>query len=239
MCYIYAHKATLLSTHNNKDHKENGKMNQKIETEPEITEEQASLKSLGGKLIERSRLVNIWKAEIEFYERRRRFNGAAVIAVRHVPRSTRYSYDDIIDYIIESLRYDDLYTQFNERTSLIDTWGKDLDILRKKCKRLRNNIPLNSNGEKEFDLEFSIVSSIPFDELHHTDTLKQVMHRVLELLELNQGQTIIPHDDFLDMEKTVVQAKRMEKYEVPKHGPTKARERIRELQAAPGTPPLQ
>ena len=156
-----------------------------------------------------------------------------------MPRSTRYSYDDIIDYIIESLRYDDLYTQFNERTSLIDTWGKDLDILHKKCNRLLDNIPLNTNGEKEFDLEFSIITSIPFDELHHTDTLKQVMHRVLELLEVNQNQAKISHDDFLEMEKTAKQAKRMEKYEIHKHEPSKAREKIRALHARPTSPPQQ
>lgn len=164
---------------------------------------------------QRERLVNIWKAEIEFYERLRRENGAAVIGVRLL-EGPKHHLDEITDFLIDSIRANDLFTKFNGDTALVDIWGNDLNQLNRICTRIRSNIPKDAAGQLAFDLRFSMVIGIPFLELHQQDTLKLVLHRVLSLLVQSEDKAgdYVPYDHFMDMEKSPEQDERMKQYTI-------------------------
>lgn len=166
---------------------------------------------------QRERLVNIWKAEIEFYERLRRENGAAVIGIRLV-EGPKHHYDEITDFLIDSIRANDLFTKFNASTALVDCWGNDINQLNKICARIRNSIPVDATGAHCFELRFSMVVGIPFLELHFPDTLEIVLHRVLSLLSQAEAEEkpmdYVPYDHFLDMEKKPEIEARMKDYTI-------------------------
>jgi len=164
---------------------------------------------------QRERLINIWKTEIEFYERLRRENGAAVIGVRLI-EGPHYHYDEITEFLIDNIRANDLFTKFNANTALIDCWGNDLNQVNKICARIRRTIPLDKARQPEFDLRFAIVMGIPFLELHYPDSLKQVLHRVLALLVQTEEKPAdyIPYDHFMDLEKSPEQEERMKSYTI-------------------------
>lgn len=178
-----------------------------------MANENSDVENLFSQVPERERRINIWKSEIEYYERMRRQNGASVIAVKIIPISEQYNEDKIQDYILENLTSEELYTQYEHDIALIDVWGKDLITLIKKCERIRNEIPKTDKGTKAFELEFALVGEIPFAELHFTDALKSVLHRVLTLLNSVSGKAQIAHDFYPNMRKNRAQNKRMEKYE--------------------------
>jgi hypothetical protein len=161
---------------------------------------------------DRERRINIWKAEIEYYERIRRQNGASVIGVRAVPISSEFSRDFITDFLVDHMEYDELFTVFNDDISIIDCWGIDLIALIDKCESIRNDIPKASNNTKGFNLEFAIVGEIPFEEMHHQDTLELVLHRVLTLLNNIHGKSEIAHDYYPNMRKSAAQERRLDRY---------------------------
>lgn len=177
-------------------------------------EEDEEFFTADGKLPERERLVNIWRAEIEFFERLRRENGAAVIGVRLIA-GPDHDADAVADYIIDSLAPSDLFTRFRHDIALIDVWGKDLNELFKICHLLRKGIPVVKN-EPAFRLHFALVMGIPFSELHHNESLMQVLHKVLSLLHdcHDEAPDFIPYDHFMDMEKTTEQFERMKLWKV-------------------------
>lgn len=164
---------------------------------------------------QRERLINIWKTEIEFYERLRRENGAAVLGVR-LHEGPHHSFDEITDFLIDNIRANDLFTKFNQDTALIDTWGNDLNQMNKICSRILRSVPQDSAGQPQFQLRFAMVIGIPFLELHYPDSLKNVLHRVLSLLTQTKDKPAdyIPYDHFMDLPKTTEQEERMKEYTI-------------------------
>ena len=172
--------------------------------------------NIDGKVPQRERQVNIWKSDILFYERIRRENGASVIGIR-MERGIMADFIKITDAILDVLSPDDLCTKWNEEIMLLGTWGKDLNQLFRKCYHLTNNIPTNSKGTKLFTLNYAIVMGLPFEELHYNESLNQVLHKVLSLLDNEDiNPQNIPYDHFLDMEKSEEQMKRMQSSVVKK-----------------------
>ncbi len=184
---------------------------------------------------QRERLVNIWKAEIEFYERLRRENGATVLGIRLI-EGPKHHLDEITDFLIDSIRANDLFTKFNSNTALVDCWGNDLSQLNRICTRISGAIPKTSTGIPCFELRFAMVIGIPFLELHYPDTLEIVLHRVLSLLVHSEDKPVdyVPYDHFLDMEKSPEMEVRMKAYTIqrPKGEVKKSRKLNEEIQAS-------
>lgn len=184
------------------------------------TEEDKIAKDIIDRMPQRERLINIWKSEIELYERQRRENGAAVIGIRMI-KGPDYDFERINEFLVDCVRSNDLFTKFNENTALLDIWGNDQSQLMRICERIHGIIPENKAGEKEFDLRFAFVQGIPFLELHQNDSLQQVLHRLLMLLAQaeKENSDYIPYDHFLDMSKTEAQEKRLKSYDPTRPSP--------------------